>query len=179
MRVDQLEHLIRAAADILGEDELIVVGSQSVLASTGDDDLPPEANRSIEADLLPLSDPEGRKADLIDGTIGEGSLFQEAHGICAQGVGVETSILPDGWRDRLVPLHNANTRGVTGWCLEPHDLVVSKLLAGRQKDLEFTRALLQVGFLDPALLVQRLALAPIDEARRTRAGALLSSLASP
>ena len=41
-------------------------------------------------------------------------------------------MLPSGWRDRLVPLRNPNTRGATGWCLEVHDLAIAKV-AGREK----------------------------------------------
>jgi hypothetical protein len=48
---------------------------------------------------------------------------------------METARLPEGWRDRLVPIRNANTGGGTGLCLEIHDLVVSKLMAAREKDL--------------------------------------------
>ena len=36
-----------------------------------------------------------------------------------------------------MPVRTAATRGVTGWCLEPHDLVVAKLVAGRDKDVAF------------------------------------------
>ena len=134
MRRDQLEHLIRAAGHALGVDEVIVIGSQAILASVPLG-LPVEAVRSIEADILPIDDPDETKADLIDGLIGEASMFQETHGIYAQGVGQHTARLPEGWRDRLVALHNENTGGVTGWCLEPHDVCVSKLLAGRPKDV--------------------------------------------
>jgi len=40
VRREQLDHLIRAAAGVLGENEVIVVGSQSILASIGEEDLP-------------------------------------------------------------------------------------------------------------------------------------------
>ncbi len=65
MRRDQLEHLIRAAGHALGVDEVIVIGSQAVLASVPFG-LPVEAVRSIEADILPIDDPDEAKADLID-----------------------------------------------------------------------------------------------------------------
>lgn len=54
----------------------------------------------------------------------------------------EAATLADGWKDRLVPLTNANTRGVTGWCLSPIDLLLSKLAAGRAKAFRFIRAVL-------------------------------------
>jgi len=122
MRRDQLEHLIRAAGQVLDADTVIVIGSQAFLASVPAG-LPPEAVRSIEADILPIDDPDETKADLIDGLLGEASTFQETHGIYAQGVGQRTARLPEGWQDRLVALRNENTGGVTGKCLEPHDVL--------------------------------------------------------
>jgi hypothetical protein len=47
------------------------------------------------------------------------------------------------WRERLVPVHNENTGGGTGLCLEIHDLAVSKLVAGREKDIDFLNGLLR------------------------------------
>ena len=133
-RRDQLEHLIRVSGHVLETDEVIVIGSQAILASVPAG-LPQEAIRSIEADILPIDDPDETKADLIDGLLGEASAFQETHGIDAQGVGQHTARLPYGWRDRLIPLCNQNTDDITGWWLERHDLCVSKLLAGRPKDI--------------------------------------------
>jgi len=175
MRRDQLEHLIRAAGRILDTDEVVVIGSQAILASvtTG---LPVEATRSIEADILPFDDPDEAKADLIDGLLGEASMFQETHGIYAQGVGQHTARLPDGWQDRLVALSNENTNGVTGWCLEPHDLCVSKLLAGRPKDHEFCRALIRAGIVEPVTLTDRLALTDATPAETERSLAIIDSL---
>lgn len=133
MRRDQLEHIIRAAGAILGDKEIIILGSQAILGKYPSG-LPPEATVSMEADILPVADLDGRKADLIDGTIGEGSAFHDSFGIYAHGVGEETARLPDGWRGRLIPVRNRNTMGVTGYCLDPHDLLISKYLAGRPKD---------------------------------------------
>ena len=43
---------------------------------------------------------------------GEASMFQETHGVYAQGVGQRTARLPAGWQDRLIPILNENTAGV-------------------------------------------------------------------
>jgi hypothetical protein len=51
----------------------------------------------------------------------------------AHGVAEETAVLPAGWRGRLVLISNENTRSSRGWCLEVHDLAISKLVAGREK----------------------------------------------
>jgi hypothetical protein len=50
MRRDQLEHAIRAACQIIDADEVIVVGSQAILGSLSEDQLPPEATMSLEVD---------------------------------------------------------------------------------------------------------------------------------
>lgn len=137
----QLEHVIRAAGAIAETDALIVVGSQAILASFPD--APPELVTSREVDLYPADTPA--KADLIDGSIGEGSLFDEQFSYYAHGVGPETAKLPLGWRARAVPLRTPHTRGVTAFCLHPTDLAVSKLLAGREKDMAFVAGLLGHG----------------------------------
>lgn len=152
MTREQLEHLIRAAADLTRDDEIVIVGSQSILGRHPD--APPELRVSMEADLYPKNRPE--RADLIDGTIGEGSPFHETYGYYGQGVGPETATLPDGWEMRLIAIHNANTRGATGLALEPHDLAIAKYVAGREKDREFLRAALRHRLLDPTTLRARL-----------------------
>ena len=164
MRRRDLEHLIRAAADIADDDELIVIGSQAILGQFPD--APPELCVSTEADVYPKNKPE--RTDLIDGSIGEGSPFHDAYGYYAQGVGEETATLPEGWKDRLIPVRNANTRGATGWCLEAHDLVLSKYVAAREKDDRFVRAALSAGLVSPETLTERLTSLPIDEQGKER-----------
>ncbi|MBM4078328.1 MAG: hypothetical protein FJ278_01430 [Planctomycetes bacterium] len=139
MRRQDLEHIIRAAGGIIQADELVIIGSQAILGSYPH--APPELLTSMEADVYPLTQPG--KADLIDGSIGEGSLFHMEFGYYAHGIGPETAFLPARWRERLVPICNENTRRVTGLCLHPCDLAVSKLLAGRDQDFRFVQALLR------------------------------------
>jgi hypothetical protein len=105
MRRDQLEHAIRTACQIIGSPEVIVVGSQSILGTFREDQLPADATMSVEIDILPIADDNaetGRLADLIEGVAGEFSPFEELHGFSIDGVDLTTSALPAGWRDRLV-----------------------------------------------------------------------------
>lgn len=162
MRRDQLEHILRSAAQITHEPALLVIGSQSVLGTWRDDELPPEAIRSMEADVM-TPDGDVLKTDLIDGAIGEGSKFHESFGVYAQGVGPETAVLPEGWRARLVELASDNTRPGRGLCLEPHDCVLAKMVAGRQKDYDFADALLRHGLLDPNVLAARVKLLDVSD----------------
>ena len=46
MRRDQLEHAIRTACQIIGRPEVIVVGSQSILGTFREDQLPTDATMS-------------------------------------------------------------------------------------------------------------------------------------
>ena len=117
----------------------MIIGSQAILGSFPNP--PAELTVSQEADTYPVEAPE--KADLIDGSIGEKSPFHETFGYYAHGVGPETAVLPANWQTRLVSVVNENTLGVTGLCLGPVDLAVSKLAAGREKDLAYVTAMLR------------------------------------
>ena len=157
MKRPELEHLIRVAGAITGADEIVVIGSQAILGARPD--APATLLRSCEADLFTFLDP--KHADLIDGSIGEGSPFHETFGYYAHGVWIDTATLPAGWSERLVPIRNENTRQVTGLCLDPHDLAASKLAAGREKDMEFVVELLRHGIIDPGLLRHRVSGLPL------------------
>lgn len=175
MNRSQLEHIIRAAAANADTTDVVIIGSQALLGSCP----APSSEvltRSMEADVFPRDDPD--RAILIDGAIGERSLFHETFGYYAHGVGRETAVLPEGWEDRLIPLRNENTRGCTGWCLDPHDLAVSKLVAGRRKDLEFIEAMFLGHLAQPLLVKSRLEKTPFStkEARQL-AGQRLAALA--
>lgn len=92
MTREQLEHLLRVAGDIAGDDEIVVIGSQAILAQFPD--APAAMRVSVEADVFPRNHPE--RADVIDGSIGELSPFHATYGYYAQGVSEDTAFPPDG-----------------------------------------------------------------------------------
>jgi hypothetical protein len=162
----QVEHVLRAAAAISEETEFIVVGSQAALVQH--QRLPAAMLRSPELDLYPARRPE--LADMIDGSIGEGSPFHRTFGYYGQGVGPETAKLPAGWRDRAFRLSNDGTRGAVAIAPELHDLCVAKLVAGREKDFGYVAAALDGGLVDPTTLAARLDEVPdLDPRVRDRA----------
>lgn len=173
MQRPQLEHIIRAAAGITGAAEIVVIGSQSVLGQFPDS--PAELLVSLEADVFTLRDPAD--ADLIEGSIGEGSPFHQTFGYYAHGVSAQTAVLPRGWQERLVPLQNPNTGTGRGLCLEVHDLAVAKLVAGREKDLSFVAALLRHKLADPLRIEARLRDTPLKASELTLALARFQGLA--
>ncbi len=164
MNRSQLEHIIRAAAAILATDQFVIVGSQSILGTY------PEATgtfaESVEADLYPMDTPGN--AEILSATIGEESHFHSTFGVYADGVSEETSILPAGWRNRLVKVQNENTAGAIGWCLDPTDLAIAKHIAGREKDNLFTAAMAQHGMIDESAFIERLETVDLPPEHRAR-----------
>jgi hypothetical protein len=162
MNREQLEHVLRASGSIAGCRELVVIGSQAILGAHPC--APRELLSSLEVDLYPADVPA--KADLIDGCIGELSPFHQTFGYYAHGVGPETATLPARWKQRLVRVENENTAGITGLCLSPVDLAISKLLAGRPKDLEFVGVMLHHGMVTAAAIMSLMTELTSDQAQR-------------
>ncbi len=162
MNRTQLEHIIRAASQISGDTEIVVIGSQAIHAQRMK--LPPIAFRSEEADVYPRNHPE--RADQIDAAIGELSPFHDTHGYYGHGVSPNTAILPTGWEQRVVRLSNPNTGGATGLCIGVHDLALSKYAAGREQDIEFNRELARNGIVSKRKLTRLVPSMPIDDARK-------------
>ena len=77
--------------------------------------------------------------------IGQDSKFHEQFGYYADPVDEASATLPKGWKGRLVNLPSGDTEGVSGLCLDPHDLAIAKYAACREKDLIFMRGLISHG----------------------------------
>jgi len=181
MNRHELEHIIRAAGEIAGVERVIIFVSQAILAQFSD--LPEQFTdddnsgisilledhkilfRSVEADVIIPDSIE--KTELVEGAIGELSSFHDTFGYYAQGVDFNTSKLPEGWENRLVEICNENTNGVSGLCLEIHDLIISKLYAGRKKDIEFFESAVNLGLLSQETLLKRLGKTLIPDKRRS------------
>ena len=159
MTREELEHIIRASAEVTQEYEFIIVGSQSILGSVPNPE--DEFTMSAEADIYPMNAPD--KANLIEGALGEGSQFHDTYGYYAQGVGPETAVLPIGWIQRVHRVQNTNTNDRVGYCLDVADLFMSKAAAGREKDREFCTALLSYGYVSLQQVLQLVAQMPLDD----------------
>lgn len=155
MNREQLAHVVRAAATITGDGDIVIIGSQAILGTADVGRLPEEATMSMEADVAFSDDVDASKADAVDGAIGELSQFHETYGYYAQGVEIRTAVLPAGWENRAEIFDRPDSRPGYARCLEPHDLVVSKLVAGREKDITFASALIEHGFVAAATLHER------------------------
>jgi hypothetical protein len=123
----------------------------------------------MEADIYPLRNPAA--ADLIDGALGDGSQFHRAFGYYAHGVAPRTARAPSGWQDRLVKREIPPPGGgspAIAWCLEPHDLVLAKCVAGRERDWDYAREALRARLVDLKVLLTRAPTLPVAEETRAR-----------
>jgi hypothetical protein len=125
--------------------------------------------RSLEVDIL-FEDAE-EASDIVEAVLGELSNFHDTFGYYAQAVDHTTSTLPDGWENRLIEICNSNTNYISGMCLEIHDLLVSKLYAGRTKDIEFFHAAVAIGLVSHKVLLERLGKTPLDVKSKERIAA--------
>lgn len=159
MKRSELEAAIIVATEIVRQDSVLVIGSQSILGSFTEEELPAITTFSVEVDIAPLKDDAAETvATLLDGQAGEMSEFHAANGFYIQGVGPRTAVLPYGWRKRLVSVVPPGAPSSTGLCLDPVDLCVAKLVAGREKDALFVDALIAAALVSPKDIRDRIGL---------------------
>jgi hypothetical protein len=161
---EQLAHVLRAVSRVAEDRDVLVIGSQSILGSYSEDELPPEATGSMEVDTAFFSDPGDAKSDRVDAIIGELSGFHNEFGYYPQGVSINTGVFPAGWKDRLVVYKTPDTETARGLCLEPHDCVLGKLVRFEKKDQEFAAALVDEGLIDLDTLADRVKTLPTHPA---------------
>jgi hypothetical protein len=168
MQRSELEHLLRAAGEIIDERQFIVIGSQSILGKYPD--APKELLRSREADFIAKNRPE--RTRMLE-AIGEASRFYETFGYYVDPVDSRTAVLPRDWKSRLVNVSSPGTNGVTGLCLDPHDLFISKVAAWRDKDIEFAKAMIGHGMVEKDRLLVLASKVPNPEDDLDRAARII------
>src|SRR5262245_30819990 len=112
MKKRQVDHVLRAAGEITGEKQFIIVGSQSLHGKHPD--IADEILRSFEVDLIAKQNAD--RTSWLN-AIGQDSVFHETFGYYADPVDETTATLPKGWKGRLVNLPSGNTGGISGLCL--------------------------------------------------------------
>ena len=163
MKKQHVDHVLRAAGRITGERQFIIIGSQALHGKHPD--IADDILMSAEVDLIAKN-----AADATEwlNAIGADSPFHEAYGYYADPVDAKSAVLPKGWKGRLVNLAKGDTEGVTGLCLDPHDLAISKYVARREKDLVFNRQLAKRGLVKRSRLLALVDDTPIDDSARQR-----------
>lgn len=146
MKRKDLDHILRASKDITRESVFVVVGSQAALAQLPG--LPHGAmGMSPEIDIYPKYRPDLGEA--IDGAIGQLSTFANTYGYYADGVDETTASLAHDWESRAVEYTSPGAGGAKAIAPEIHDLAASKLVAGRDKDMDWVNDAVRSGLVNP------------------------------
>jgi len=163
LKKHQVDHVLRAAGRITGEQQFIVMGSQSLHGT-----YPEVADEILNSAAVGLiAGSRGIRAEWLR-AIGYLSPFHESFGYYADPIDSFSVALPKGWKHRLVVLAGGDTGGVRGLCLEPHDLAITMYVACREQDLHFNRELARRGLVAEQQLLDRIDGTPLDHGVRTR-----------
>lgn len=149
MKWEQMAHILRASAAITEDKSFVVIGSQAVLLSHPN--APADLLLSNELDLYPALHPE--RAELIEGSIGQMSMFHDTFGYHADGVSPETAKMPADW-EKFSRLYYIDELTVV--VPDLHDLAVSKCVAGREKDASWVAGLLRHRMIELPRFIERL-----------------------
>jgi hypothetical protein len=139
MKLEQFDHVCRAAAAVAGVKKVYAFGANAIIPWLAQSKHPiplPGLTPSREIDI---SAGDEKLDTLIDGAIGELSAFDDTFSVYAHGVSLGAFKAPVNWRQRA----GSRIEPVSGTEIvvpHPHDLIVSKLAAGRPKDFEFAVA---------------------------------------
>lgn len=171
MTKSELENLLRLAGKLARDLDFFLIGSQSLRGVCKI--IPGDFPKTLEADLYPRHHPQAWS--ILREALGNRSKFFADHGYYLDCTDPALATLPNGWMERLIPFHTPRTGGVTAWCLEPHDLFVSKLVAWREKD-QLIRAMLRHEFVKPPSLFSRIEDLPISLSRQNELKNLVKTL---
>jgi len=159
MKRNELKMALRAAGRVARQSDFILIGSQAIHAHCRRP--PAEVLLSQECDLYPRAQP--KVASLLDAELGRNSTFAHRHGFYVDIVTPDLASLPEGWEQRLKPFRAGR---ITAFCLELHDLLASKLAAGRLKDLELVGAVLKLRLGKVSILRRRVVKFPLESERQ-------------
>jgi hypothetical protein len=154
VRKSDLFELIRQIKTITADEMPVIVGSQAVHLLTNF--LPEIVQHSVECDFLIVSGKSETRAE-INKKFGVFSNFQREKGFYADALGLATVVLPTNWQQRLQPLKD-ETGETIALAAEIHDVAVSKLIAGREKDFLFLKELFIREFIKIDIFIERVLL---------------------
>ncbi len=152
MTNDELREAIVKAVEVIGQNEVLVYGSQAILASYEHRELPAATTMSVEADIAPAQDIADHLSHKLWMETGQGSEWALERDFYIDAVSADTAVLPARWRERAIVLRWSEHPGVTGVCPDPYDLCASKLARNEEKDRAFVGALIEAGLIRPRLL---------------------------
>jgi hypothetical protein len=175
MRFRSLTHVLEVVSSLARPEEIIVLGSASLLVlapNLGEPGEPLEFSYDVDLLLRPI---DQDAAAVLAEAIGEQSLFAKRHNYYADVLRpsiVET--LPSGWDQRLGPVPEFSKARA----LNPYDLALVKLTLGRPKDFDLLKALLPRRVIDANRLREHYQATPLNEADAEKIGRNIRTLLS-
>jgi hypothetical protein len=148
----EFEHIVRAAADVV-DDDVVVIGSQAILAQH------PDAPRSYCAPPSSTSSraQSSRRPTTSTARSEMDHRFTRRSATTRIASGRRPSPRRPVGKNRLIrvelPKRQRKRGTVVAWCIEKHDLVLAKLAAGREHDREFVKAAVASGLVDTEQLL--------------------------
>jgi hypothetical protein len=170
----EFETLLWHAGEVARDRHFFLIGSQALRGICPT--IPRDFPKTFEADLYPRNHPQAWA--ILRTKLGRGSQFFKRHGYFLDCTDPGLSTLPDGWLERLIPFRTPRTRGITAWCLEPHDLFVSKLVAWREKDQMYLAAMLKHRLVKASILSLRIEELAVANSEKEKLAARLAILTS-
>lgn len=154
---EKVEHGLRAAAEILGTRELVLIGSATALIGGGRFTL--RMARSNEIDTY-SPDPKARGSDALE-VIGVASRFYDTYKFYVDGVTPETARMPSDWRGRATTSALRTDPSINVVVPELNDVALSKMIAWREKDIGWLEDATVLGRIDPVAMAARIDRMPL------------------
>jgi hypothetical protein len=137
MQRDKVDHVLRAAASVTGHRVFVLIGSAALIARIKGP-TPASMLMTQEVDIYAFDVGNVEElSDMIDGSLGQNSPFHTSFGFYADGVSPETAKMPSDWMTRASRYSSPACPGVTAIVPEENDLALAKLVAWREKDIDW------------------------------------------
>lgn len=173
MRVEALRHLATSASALAPDTTIVVFGSASAFATYPELGLECDLYKQTKDEDLIFEPWEQSLGKALNNAVGKESLFYDHFGYYADIISPAAfNNFPPDFRERLVPLEGCPRV----FALDPHDMAVAKLFAGRPKDIRQLSFLLATNRLDEAKVPKLLWDTPMEEKWIVRTNAVLDQV---
>ncbi|HWG05974.1 MAG TPA: DUF6036 family nucleotidyltransferase, partial [Beijerinckiaceae bacterium] len=137
MKFGNINHVLRAASNVTGHDKFVVVGASAVIARLhGLVSVAMTATAEVDIYAFDAENAE-HLSDMIDANIGQESRFHSTFGYYADGVSPETAKMPTDWMTRAVRYNPPESPAVTAILPDVNDIALAKMVAWREKDIDW------------------------------------------
>ena len=142
----------------------VIVGASAVIARLhGNISAPMTMTAEVDIYAFDAQNVEDL-SDMIDANIGQDSLFHSTFGYYADGVSPETAKMPTDWLTRAVRYNPPEAPGVTAILPDVNDIALAKLVAWREKDIDWLESGIKSGILSLDLMRERSISMPPEQA---------------